>query len=261
MPLITTLYGRGGTGKTTIASFYPKPMLIIDIKDKGTESAKSKTLKRGEISVFEANDLDDVYDAYDYVLETGKFKSVVIDHMTALQELSHNKVKEEEGKAQMSQRMFNVSSGYLKEIIQMYKNLADEDINPIFIVQDRLQNGDGEGDEQLIPEVGPALMPSVATFLNAASRIIGNTYLYETMEKSKDMKVHREIEFRLRLGPNPYYITKFTRPKGSPCPAYLVNNLKRKDGDIFTDLQKILKGEWIEPEKGTKSKKKKHHRK
>ena len=35
-PTIITLYGRPGTGKTTIACTGPKPLLLIDVKDKGT---------------------------------------------------------------------------------------------------------------------------------------------------------------------------------------------------------------------------------
>jgi hypothetical protein len=255
MPLVTTLYGRGGTGKTTIASFYPKPMLFIDVKDKGTESAKHKNLKRGDVKVFEVKDLDDIYEIYDHIVDSGKYKSVIIDHMTALQEISHNKVKEEEGKDQMSQRMFGVSAGYLKEIVQMYKGLGDMGIDPVFLCQDRLQEGDGEGDEQLLPEVGAGLMPSVATFLNAASRIIGHTYLYETMTKTGNMQVHREIEYRLRLGPNPYYVTKFTRPRGTPCPQYLTIDVE--NGNPYEDLQTILRGEWKAPTVTKKPNKKK----
>jgi len=198
MPMVTTLYGRAGTGKTTIASSYPKPQLIIDIKDKGTESAKSKNLVKGDIKVIELENFEDMYDIYDYIKASKKYKSVVIDHLTSLQEYSNQYVKEQENKDQMSQRMFGMSSGYMKEIIQLYKDLADEGIDPVFIVQDRTTSGDGEGDEQLIPEVGPALMPSVATFLCAASRIIGNTYLYELpMKKVKPgVKVKPTIEFR-----------------------------------------------------------------
>ncbi len=63
-------------------------------------------------------------------------------------------------------------------------------------------------------------MPSVSTYLCAACRVVGHTYIDE-----KDTKPNEdpEIEYRLRLGPNPYYITKVTRPKGTPCPMYLVD--------------------------------------
>ena len=250
-PMVITLYGRPGSGKTTIAGSGPKPMLFIDVKDKGTESLKRPDLGEGDITVFEVTDLDEVYELYDYIVDNpGKYKSVVIDHLTALQDLSHEKVREEEGKTKMSQQLFGFSSSYLKEIISMYKELTDLGITPIFLAEDRLESGDGEGEDQLLPEVGPGIMPSVSRFLCAASRVIGHTYLQERVEKTKDLKVRRTIEYRLRLGPNPYYITKVTRPKGNYCPAYLVD-------PSYQDLVDIIKGNFPEPEPEKKEKKKK----
>ena len=31
-------YGRSGTGKTTLSATFPKPLLILDIAEKGTDS-------------------------------------------------------------------------------------------------------------------------------------------------------------------------------------------------------------------------------
>lgn len=257
-PTVLTIYGRAGTGKTTITSSLPKPILLLDVKDKGTASMKNKKrIKKGDITVFEIKEFDDVLEMYDYVVEnSGKFKSVVIDHLTALQEMCSDKVKLEEGKDKMSQRMFGDVASHMKEVITLYKSLTEEDILPCFIVQDRVESGDGEGEDQLMPEVGPGLMPSLSRFLCAASRIIGNTYLYEYSEKV-GMKVNKEIQFRLRLGPNPYYITKVTRPQGTECPMYLVNDLD-KTNTIWDNLKLILDGEYVEDAKPVKPRKKTH---
>lgn len=250
-PMVITLYGRPGSGKTTIAGSGPKPMLFIDVKDKGTESLKRPGVSEGDVTVYELTDLDEIYDLYDYICDNPKkYKSVVIDHLTTLQDLSHEKVKEEEGKTKMSQQLYGFSSSYLKEIIGMYKELTDLGITPIFIAEDRLESGDGEGEDQLLPEVGPGIMPSVSRFLCAASRIIGHAYLQEKVEKTGDVKVRRTIEYRLRLGPNPYYITKVTRPKGNYCPPYLVD-------PSYQDLIDIVRGDYPEPEAKKPSKKKK----
>ena len=95
-------------------------------------------------------------------------------------------------------------------------------------------------------------MPSVARTLCAASRVIGHTYQFENVEKLEGAKVRRNIEFRLRLGPNPYYITKVTRPFGTPCPQFLVDA-------NYKDIMKIVKGKWEEApvkKKGSNVKKK-----
>ncbi len=252
-PTIITLYGRPGTGKTTISCTAPKPLLLIDVKDKGTDSGKRDDLQPGDITVFELEDFDDIYEVYDYIEENpDRFKSVVIDHMTALQDFCYDKVMEEEGKSKMSQGMYGTAGGYLKEVINLYKGLTDLGITPIFNCQDRMESGDGEGEDQLLPEVGPSLMPSVARTLCAASRVIGHTYQFENVEKLEGAKVRRNIEFRLRLGPNPYYITKVTRPFGTPCPQFLVDA-------NYKDIMKIVKGKWEEApvkKKGSNVKKK-----
>lgn len=239
-PTIITLYGRPGTGKTTISCTLPKPLLLIDVKDKGTDSGKRDDLEPGDITVFELEEFDEIYDIYDYIKDNpDRFKSVVIDHMTALQDFCYEKVMDEEGKSRMSQGMYGTAGGYLKEVINLYKGLTDLGITPCFNCQDRMESGDGEGEDQLLPEVGPSLMPSVARTLCAASRVIGHTYQFENVEKLDGAKVRRNIEFRLRLGPNPYYITKVTRPFGTPCPQFLVDA-------TYQDIMKVVKGKWGE---------------
>lgn len=246
-PTIITLYGRAGTGKTTIACTAPKPMLLIDVKDKGTDSGKRPELERGDIKVFNLETFDEIYEVYDYLSENPtQFKSVVLDHMTALQEMCHLKVQDDEGKTHMSQQMFGISAGYLREVITLYKGLTDDGITPIFLCQDRMESGDGDGEDQLMPEVGPAMMPSVARTLCASSRVIGHTYQFERVDKLEGTKVRRSIEFRLRLGPNPYYITKVTRPFGTPCPQFITNA-------TYSDIMKVVRGKWTEekPKKKT----------
>lgn len=239
-PTIITLYGRAGTGKTTIACTAPKPMLLIDVKDKGTDSGKRPELEKGDITVLELEEFEEIYDLYDYLQDNpNQFKSVVIDHMTALQEMCHLKVQDDEGKSHMSQQMFGISAGYLREVITLYKSLTDLGITPVFLCQDRLESGDGDGEDQLLPEVGPAMMPSVARTLCASSRVIGQTYQFERVDKLEGAKVRRTIEFRLRLGPNPYYITKVTRPFGTPCPQFITDA-------TYSDIMKVVRGKWVE---------------
>jgi hypothetical protein len=100
-------------------------------------------------------------------------------------------------------------------------------------------------------------MPSVATFLCAASRIIGNTYLFEVPPKPGTKETAR-VDYRLRLGPNPFYITKVTRKQGSPCPEFINVKLDTPVYDILTD---IVNGNWKEESVKKEHKSRRKHKK
>ena len=58
---VTSLfYGRSGTGKTTLAATYPKKILVMDFRDKGTDSIRDID----GIDILEIETWDDVEDTY-----------------------------------------------------------------------------------------------------------------------------------------------------------------------------------------------------
>lgn len=252
-PEILTFYGRPGTGKTSLASTAPKPLLIIDVKDKGTDSAKSEELEEGEIEVISIENFSEIWEVFDLIQNQPKrWKTVVIDHMTSLQDFCQIEVMKNENKTMMSQRLYGDVSGKMKEVIHQYKNLTDLNITPIFLVQERVDT-EGEGEDQLAPEVGPSLSPAIAKTLSASSRVIGHTYLQEKENKTKSLRVEREVEYRLRLGPDPYYTTKVTRPRGTQCPDYIVN-------PTYDKIIEIMRGEYKPPRTSTRRKRKRTSR-
>jgi hypothetical protein len=112
-------------------------------------------------------------------------------------------------------------------------------VNSVFIAQERVFNaGDEEDDgvDQLAPEVGTKLMPSVNKDLCASVNIIGNTFIRIKVTKKKDDKgkSFKEIKklFCLRLGPNEVYTTKIRKPKGIEAPDYITDPTFRKIMDI-----------------------------
>src|SRR5690348_2501884 len=69
-------YGRSGTGKTTLAGSFPKPLLLLDVKDEGTDSvADVKGVK-----VFDVTSFEDFELAYYHVERNPKkYKTIVVD--------------------------------------------------------------------------------------------------------------------------------------------------------------------------------------
>ena len=229
-PMRIALYGRPGSGKTTLAASFPAPVLIDFKSEQGTDSvADVKGLK-----VIQADEWDDIEKIYWYLSEADhKFKSVIIDTATQMQELAIKKVLEDSKKntedaggwGTMSKQMWGEVSSLLKVWLMNFRNL---DMNVVFVAQERLFNAGDEADTdgQLAPEVGPRLMPSVGSTLNAAVDLIGNSFIRETTKRiRKEGKIEevRRTEFCLRVGPHSYYTTKVRKPRAVTVPAFLVD--------------------------------------
>lgn len=83
-PQSTVIYGLQGTGKTTLSASWPKPLLLLDFNDKGTDSISDvKGVKVAKVTSIA--ELEAVY----WALKKGKwkFKSVVFDTVTRMQDM------------------------------------------------------------------------------------------------------------------------------------------------------------------------------
>jgi hypothetical protein len=230
-PMRVVLYGRAGTGKTTLAASFPAPLLIDFKSEEGTDSVSDVKGLR----VLQAEEWDDLEQLY-WFLDSGKhpFKTVIIDTVTQMQELaikhilaSAKKNTEEAGNwGSMSKQMWGETASLLKTWLMNFRNLP---VNCVFIAQDRIFNGGEEADTedgQLQPEVGPRLMPSVGSTLNAAVDLIGNTFIREENKRvRKDGKLIevRKTQYCLRIGPHSVYTTKVRTTRGTKVPAFLVD--------------------------------------
>jgi AAA domain len=249
----TALYGRSGTGKTTLASTYPKPILYLNIVDNGEESISDVE----DIDVVDINTSEDLLEQILWLHKKaakGKliYKTVVLDTMTQLQGILVRELVEKLGlklkgkKAgdfgTLTRQHWGQIAGDLIKVIMDIRAL--EDVNAVFIAQERVFNaGDEEDDgaDQLAPEVGTKLMPSVNKDLCASVNIVGNTFIRIKVTKEKDKKKLKTIkkiekQYCLRLGPNEVYTTKIRKPKGIEAPDYIVDPTFRK-------LKKIVKGQ------------------
>ena len=108
-PIIATLFGEGGMGKTTLASMFPKPVIIR------TEDGTASLIGNENVSLFPlATSSDDVFDAIE-VLATEKheFKTLVIDSITQLASLIESEIVEADPKAKsISQAGGGYGAGY-----------------------------------------------------------------------------------------------------------------------------------------------------
>lgn len=222
-------------------------MLYINIRDDGEDSISDvKGIKA--LDVLEFADLED---AYWWLKENPKaFKSVVLDTVSQLQtivvkETAARKKKGNVSRAgdwgTMSKRDWGDVAALLKEWLSNFRDLTGDGMEVVFIAQDRAFNVDDEGEDEeaLAPEIGPALSPSVAKHLNAAVTVIGNTFIRERAVKSKDPDRKKETlvkEYCLRVGPSSLYVTKVRKPKSSKVPEVIVD-------PEYSDIVDIIEGE------------------
>ncbi len=241
-------YGRSGTGKTTLACSFPSPILLLDIKDEGTDSVSDVK----DVDVREIEDTDDIEEMYYWLKKhPNAYKTVIIDTVSMWQNMVITELvgdKGRKGKAagdwgSMTQKNWGKVAGVMKEWLVNYRDLAKElEINVVFIAQDRVFNmsdDENDRDDQIAPEVGPALSPAVAKVLNAAVSVIGNTFI-RTRKKIKEVKgkkIKEEVqEYCLRIGPNPSYVTKVRKPKSVAAPAFIAD-------PTYEDVLELIKGE------------------
>lgn len=234
-------YGRSGTGKTTLAASYPKKLLLLDFKDRGTDSIKDV---KG-VEVLEIDNWDDVEDTY-WALKAKPegWKSLALDTVSGMQTLAIRKVKEDnkiDETEYLSRRNWGEVAGLMTTWLMNYRDLP---MHLVFLAADRIKNASDEEDEasyeeeRLEPEVGPALAPSIARILNASVKVIGNTFVRQR-RAVKGGKTVEITNYMLRIGPHPYYITKIRSPKAHLTPGSIKN-------PTFEKITKIMKGEAID---------------
>ncbi len=239
-------YGRAGSGKTTLAATFPKPILLLDIRDKGTDSIADV---KG-IDVLEIESLDDIEDVFYDVLKPGKhkYKTVIFDTVTEMQKLvmksvvmGKSKKKVDESRigdwGSMAKRDWGDVAAIMNKWIADFRDL---DMEVVFLAQERVKNVDDEEgeDNQLTPEVGAAVMPSIATTLNAAVNVIGNTFIRmkRTAVVKGNKKSHKETPvYCLRVGPSPVYTTKLRKPRSAESPPYI-------EDASYRDIKDLIKG-------------------
>lgn len=239
-------YGRAGSGKTTLASTFPKPLLLLDIRDKGTDSIADVKGCDG----IEIESLEDIEDIYYYLKENPKkYKTVVFDTVTEMQKLvmksvtenkrgSKNKVDQDIGGwGTVTRQDWGKIAGVMNKWIADFRDLP---LEVVFLAQEKVRGQDDseDDDNQITPEVGAAVMPSIATTLNAAVNVIGNTFIRmkrKTIVKGTKKTVKEEPQYCLRVGPNPIYTTKLRKPKSAEAPSFL-------EDATYQDIKDLVKG-------------------
>lgn len=229
------LYGRSGTGKTTLWATFPGPILCM-ICSGGQKPGELKSIDtpeyRKKITPCVVKESTDVKEL---LAMAGDFATVVLDHASGLQDLILKEVLGiDELPAQKSwgmatQQQYGQCTLQCKEILRELLNLQ---CNRVIVAQEREFNADGDANSLLAPYVGAALTPSLVGWLNPACDYICETFI-RPVRVEKKVKLGntvqtsvvrgKGVEYCIRTAPHEVYTTKFRLPKGRELPEVVVD--------------------------------------
>lgn len=233
--LIINLYGRNGTGKTSLACTFPKPLLLVGCED-GTKSVADVD----GVDFILVRATEEIHELTAEAASSGRWQTVVLDTATSLQDLvlkeilglDEMPVQLEWGTASMDQ--YRSRSEKTKELLRKFVDLP-EPINVVILAQEknhtsRDDEGGGEaGAESLQPFIASALGKSTAGWLCERADFICQTFVREEVTrktvkgiggktKTVEKKTGR-IEFCLRSSKaHPIYAAKIRASRSVVMP-------------------------------------------
>lgn len=226
-------YGNQKTGKTVFACTFPKPLLLIDIVEEGTDSVVDVE----GVDALKVTTRDELEDAYWFLEEGTKYKSVVLDQLTGLYQLCIRDLKGKKGQKPddvFSDRSYGQVGGWMTQWLLNYRELVKKGYNVCYLAHEKRIDPAEQDDDRLNPEVSPAMSASVVNFVCGAVSVIGNTFVQEQWDKKTKTSTK---EFCMRVGPHAFYRAGMRRPvSAGPVPEYIVN-------PTFDKVVKLSKGE------------------
>lgn len=232
------LYGRSGTGKTTLWGTFPGKILAIVCSGSKQSAEELRSLntpamrkKVDQVVLQSSMEIDELVD----YAQDSKYKTVVLDHITdfqglILQEiLQLDKIPEQLSWGLATQQQYGQCTLQLKEHLRKLLNLT---CNVVLIGQQREYGTSDDDSELAMPYVAASLTPSGVGWLNPACSYICQTFIRsKTIEKqikigdkTQTTKVKTgDMEYCLRTGPHSVFTTKFRVPKGTKLPDAIVN--------------------------------------
>lgn len=232
---VFVIYGGPGTGKTVLASTFPKtkekPMLILDILEGGTGSISMNQAENIQVvdinSFLELNSvLTDVENGYTMDEAGNKvdvsFSTIVFDSATQLEFLMKKYLMESNQKDTMNLNLWGQAKTTHEQIWNLAKYLHKKTGSLIVIITHQKEVQDEENTS--FNKVIPSLMNSAAYALCAKASFVWYTKVEtEKVIDAKTNEVKDEIRYFTYLDAHPYLLTKTRKPQEMTVPGKVQN--------------------------------------
>lgn len=234
------VYGPSGTGKTTLACSFPKPLLFVRPEQVEDGSLSIRRVK-GVVAPRPLRSPEELDQLCELQRDREEYRTIVLDGVTKFQDLVLQKVVGlKEAPAQLnwgvaSQQDWGTVSAELKEHLRRLLRLSDTGCNVVVLGGERaLNTGDGENGQAsiLMPSVMIALTPSSMGWLHEVCDYNVRTFIRRRTEtktvtingKQREREVPGQgYDYCLKVGPDDLYQTKFRVPKGTELPEVIVD--------------------------------------
>ena len=206
IPKTFLFYGKSGTGKTTLAGTFPKP-LFLDVNENGTSSVNNDDAT--VINIEKYDDFNEFILNIDEYYKKLKWESLIVDTIGKLQEINLTSL------AKGGKIMINHYGDSTNEIQQVILKLINHSqINDYYIIfiaheRDNTENDEITG-EVLNPSVMAQLTPKLSEWLHATVSMAGHTRIFE---KKNDLGQSQGLFYCLKIGADPIFKTKVRIPK------------------------------------------------
>jgi len=243
------VYGRTGTGKTTLWSTFPKPILVLvcsGIKKSGELRSIVTPANRKQIKQWHITSKDKLIEITQALREKNDYGTVVLDHATSLQDkilmeiLGLEDTPTQGSWGMAKQQQWGQCSLQTKEAMRGLLNLSG---NTVIIAQEREFNVDADND-LLMPSVGAALTPSTTGWLNQTCDYICQTFIRQRVTEKKtkigkrvvtQLVKGKGVEYCLRTAPHEVFMTRFRMPidQSKNLPELIVNPTYQKIEELI----------------------------
>lgn len=237
MPLdgVFVIYGDSGSGKTELASSFPKtkekPLLLLDILEGGTGSISEANQENViVVNIDNFKDLDEILTDVErgYTIdEQGNqipavYSTIVIDSATQLEFLLKKFVMDSNGKDSMNLNLWGQAKNGHDQLWNMCKYLHKKTGANIVVIclPKEIQDEKDPSFNKIIPN----LMSSAAYGLCAKASFVWYTKVEkETKVDAQTQEVKEETKFMTYIDAHPYLLTKCRKPKELQIPGKIQN--------------------------------------
>lgn len=222
------IYGKAGSGKTVLASTFPKteeaPLLYLDILEGGigsVDSADKENIDWVPIETFEEIDsiLEEVIQGYSIVdgkKVPVKYSTIVIDSLTQMEYLLKKFLKTSAGKQSMTLQLWGQAKDNQEDIYNLLKYLHIKTGAIIVGIAHEKEVRDDDNPE--FNTLIPSLMTSAATSLCAKASYVWYTNVEKEQKLDADNNVVNTTKFNTYINAKPYLLTKCRKPKDFKVP-------------------------------------------